>query len=152
MKIFNRSIFLGRYMVTWDNCNRISQRWTTLFGFTPNACFITNTEKSSTTINGKLFESFSRICWSLFTKKSWTCMSKIKKKIFILLSMVFIRDQQLNIYDDLNLFQQQNQRNISLNQLYDIKIGEKLIIMVTNLIVIRIQMVMSKQKAKTIFQ
>jgi hypothetical protein len=79
-------------------------------------------------------------------------MSKIKKKIFILLSMVFIRDQQLNIYDDLNLFQQQNQRNISLNQLYDIKIGEKLIIMVTNLIVIRIQMVMSKQKAKTIFQ
>jgi hypothetical protein len=88
----------------------------------------------------------------LFTKKSWTCMSKIKKKIFILLSMVFIRDQQLNIYDDLNLFQQQNQRNISLNQLYDIKIGEKLIIMVTNLIVIRIQMVMSKQKAKTIFQ
>ena len=57
-----------------------------------------------------------------------------------------IRDQQSNNYENFDLYQQTNQRNISSNRSFVIKIGRKLIRMEPNLIVIPIPMMMSTKR------
>lgn len=71
-------IILGWYLVVGYHSDWISTGWATVCRSTPNACSLTNTEKSATTIAWDVFSVVSRIRRILPSKSARTCSSFVR--------------------------------------------------------------------------